>query len=109
MSANELTDIAIGILNTKPLQQHGITGEIQNCLMLKMQKLAFKRMLHLDFVIRKTKSEYFFKTIQLKVKETFLEKVEHFLRDDQNNVEALPAIAYYIDNHSDTIRPDILE
>lgn len=109
MSADELTDIAIGILNTKPLQEHEISGEVHDSLMLKIQELSFERMLNLDFIIRKTESTYFFKRIQLKIEEIFRKEVENFLCRENNHIEALYAIAYYMNNHSDTVQPDIME
>lgn len=108
MSALQLSDIAIGILYSKPLQQLEIAGNIQDALIMKMQELPFQRILQLDYVIRKTKSNHPFEIVQLELQNVFLANVEHCLRKHNKDFRAINNIASYMCNHPEIVQAYLL-
>lgn len=109
MCALQLCNIATCILYNKPLQQHQIAGKIQDALVMKMQELPIKRILQLDFIIRKSKSTDLFEAIQLKIQEVFLGKVGHFLCNHHNHIVTIDNIAGYMNHHTEIVSLDLLK
>lgn len=111
MTAAELSNITIGIIYHKALQQNEINGEIQDALLPKMHELPFDRMLFLDYIMHKTKSTNSFETIQRKGQGVFLENVGSFFTNHSNNIQTFANVADYMRKHVKSIPspPHILE
>lgn len=109
MTAAELANITIGIINHNAMQQNEINGKVQDALIPKMHELPFDRMLFLDYIMHKTKSTNSFETIQRKGQEVFLENVGRFLINHSNDMQTFTHIAEYMRKHVKIVSSDILE
>lgn len=67
MSVHELSGTAVGIMKHMALHQDEINGKVRDALIPKLRELPFRGMLFLDFIIYKSKSTVFYKTVQLKI------------------------------------------
>lgn len=109
MAAYELSDIVIGIMNHEILIQHEINGIVCDAILMKLQDLAFKRMLYLDFVMRKTKSTNTFEAIHLAISELILNNIRQLFSGQNIHIPELPSVARYMSDHPEMFQSDFLE
>lgn len=110
MDAFQLSDIAFGIIKYKALVEHGISSEVCDAILMKLENLPFQRMLQLDYKMRKSESSSSFsEKIQPKIQEIFLKNVAHHFSHHNNDMKELYAIATYISDHSEIVPMDILK